>query len=212
MTSEKVGWSQNSHSTGNIRIGHPVKWLPWIEPSPPFEYSDIAIQALLTLKAVFDLPDRMVEGLAASIVRLLGLALRIPDHTLLSRRAKTLQVSISRRQRTGPVRLVVDSIGLKVYGEGEWKVRQYGAGRWRTWRKVHLAVGADAKDVIGVEVTTEEWTDGGRFAGLLDQIDGDLRAGGRGGCLQHPPRVRRGPGTRRAGGGAAAGQRRAVES
>lgn len=140
----------------------------------PFQYSDVAIQALLTLKAVFDLPYRMVEGLAGSIIRLLGVALAIPDHTLLSRRAKTLTVQIPRHQRTGPVHVVVDSTGLKVYGEGEWKVRQHGAGRRRTWRKVHLAVDADVKDVLAVEVTTAQWTDGEVFAGLLDQIEGTI--------------------------------------
>lgn len=140
----------------------------------PFRYSDAAIQALLTLKAVFDLPYRMVEGLAGSIVRLLGVALSIPDHTLLSRRAKTLTVQIPRHPRTGPIHVVVDSTGLKVYGEGEWKVRPHGAGQRRTWRKVHVAVDAEVKDVLAVEVTTEQWTDGEVFAGLLEQIDGAI--------------------------------------
>src|SRR5512147_117861 len=137
----------------------------------PFRYSDTAIQALLVLKAVFDLPYRMVEGLAGSIVRLLGLTLSIPDHTLLSRRAKTLRVEIPRRARTGLIHLVVDSTGLKVYGEGEWKVRQHGTGQRRTWRKVHVAVDAQVKDVLAVEVTTAQWTDGEVFAGLLEQIE-----------------------------------------
>lgn len=137
----------------------------------PFRYSDTAIQARLVLKAVFDLPYRRVEGLAGSIVRLLGLTLSIPDHTLLSRRAKTLRVEIPRRARTGLIHLVVDSTGLKVYGEGEWKVRQHGAGQRRTWRKVHVAVDAQVKDVLAVEVTTAQWTDGEVFAGLLEQIE-----------------------------------------
>ena len=98
----------------------------------PFRYSDEAMQALLGLKAVFDLPYRLVEGLAGSIVRCLGLALPIPDHSLMSRRAKTPRVQIPRRARTEPIHWVVDSTGLKVYGEGGWKVRQHGAGRRRT--------------------------------------------------------------------------------
>jgi hypothetical protein len=147
----------------------------------PFVDSDTALQALLTLKAVFDLPDRMGEGLAGSIVRLMGLALPIPDHTLMSRRAKTLTVLIPRRSRGGPIDVVVDSTGLKVYGAGEWKVRRHGAGKRRTWRKVHLAVDADVKEVLAVEVTTEQWTDSEVFAGLLEHIDdpiGHVRADG----------------------------------
>ena len=171
----------------------------------PFQSPDTAIQALLTLKAVFDLPYRMVEGLAGSIVQLMGLALPIPDHTLLSRRAKTLTVMIPRRSRSGPIDVVVDSTGLNVYGEGEWKIRQHGAGKRRTWRKVHLAVDADVKAVLAVEVTTEQWTDSQVLAGLLGQIDdpiGHVRgdgaydthdvytaAGERGAAVTIPPRA-----------------------
>jgi hypothetical protein len=171
----------------------------------PFQYSDTAIQALLMLKAVFDLPYRMVEGLAGSIIQLMGLTLSIPDHTLMSRRAKTLTVVIPRRSRSGPIDGVVDSTGLKVYGEGEWKVRQHGAGKRRTWRKVHWAVDADVKDVLAVEVTTEPWTDSEVLAGWLEQIDdpiGHVRGDGaydthdvytaaeeRGAAVTIPPRA-----------------------
>jgi hypothetical protein len=141
----------------------------------------------LGLKAVFDLPYRMVEGLTGSIVQLLGLALPIPDHTGMSRRAKTLQVQIPRRARTEPIHLVVDSTGLKVYGEGEWKVRQHGAGKRRTWRKVHFAVDAKVKDVVAVEVTTEQWTDGEVFAGLLEQIDEPMARTTPVRCTRPPP-------------------------
>lgn len=123
----------------------------------PFLYSDLAIQVLLTLKAVFSLAYRALEGFAGSLMRLTGLDLPVPDHTQMSRRARTLRVAIPRRECSGPLHVVVDSTGLKVFGEGEWKVRQHGAGKRRTWLKVHLAVDADTKDVIAVEVTTPAW-------------------------------------------------------
>lgn len=44
----------------------------------PFEYSEIAIRALLTLKAAFRLPYRAVEGLGRPLVRLMGLAWAFP--------------------------------------------------------------------------------------------------------------------------------------
>ena len=140
----------------------------------PFLYSDLAIQVPLTLKAVFSLPYRALEGFAGSLMRLTGLGLPVPDHTQMSRRARILRVAIPRRSRPGPIHMVVDSTGLKVFGEGEWKVRQHGAGKRRTWLKVHLAVDADAKDVIGVEVTTAAWGDGEVFGGLLDQVEGRI--------------------------------------
>jgi hypothetical protein len=140
----------------------------------PVLYSDWAIQVLLMLKQVFGLPNRRVEGLARSLMRLMGLDLPVPDHTVLSRRARTLTVQIERRERSGPIHVVADSTGLKVFGEGEWKVRQHGAGKRRTWLKVHLGVDAEARDVIAVEVTTTAWTDGEMFGGLINQIEGSI--------------------------------------
>ena len=55
-------------------------------------YSPLAVLTALTLRAVFCLACRQAEGLIGSIVGLLGLSLRVPDHTTLSRRAATLEV------------------------------------------------------------------------------------------------------------------------
>lgn len=120
---------------------------------------------------MFHLPYRAVEGFGRSLMSLMGLDLPIPDHSHRSRRARTLVVQIPRRERTGPIHVVVDATGLKVFGEGEWKVRQHGAGKRRTWLKVHLGVDAHAKDVIGVEVTTTAWADSEVFGDLVGQID-----------------------------------------
>jgi hypothetical protein len=151
----------------------------WTPPRPagrgkPGLYSDVAIQTCLTLKILFRLPYRATEGLVRSLMRLCGLELPVPDHTHLSRRAATLSVAIPRRKRNGPIHVVVDSTGLKIFGEGEWKVRQHGVGKRRTWRKIHLAVDESAKDIIGVEVTTAEWGDSEVFAPLLDQVEGPI--------------------------------------
>jgi hypothetical protein len=140
----------------------------------PVQYSERAIQTMLMLKAVFGLPYRAVEGFARSLMGLMQLNFPVPDHSHLSRRAKRLQVAIPRRPRPGPIHVVVDSTGLKIYGEGEWKVRQHGVGKRRTWRKVHLAVDGHEKDVVGVEVTTVEWGDGEVFEGLMEQVEGPV--------------------------------------
>jgi len=46
------------------------------------------------------------------------------------------------------------STGLKIYGEGEWKRRQHGVSKRRTWRKMHLGVDQATGEVLAV-VTTE---------------------------------------------------------
>jgi hypothetical protein len=47
-------------------------------------YSALAILTALTLRAVFRLAYRQAEGLIGSIISLLGLTLRVPDHTTIS--------------------------------------------------------------------------------------------------------------------------------
>ncbi len=73
-------------------------------------YSALAITTALTLRAVFRLALRQTEGLIASIIGLLGIDLAVPDHSTMSRRAKTLEVPRPRRGRE-PVQLLVDSTG-----------------------------------------------------------------------------------------------------
>ena len=149
----------------------------WTPPPPvgrgkPGLCSELAIQTCLTVKTLFRLPYRATEGLMKSLMRLNGLDLPVPDHTHMSRRAAQLAVKIPRRPRTGPVHVVVDSTGLKIFGEGEWKVRQHGVGKRRTWRKIHLAVDEAEKDIIGIEVTTADWGDNEVLPELLAQIEG----------------------------------------
>ncbi len=80
-------------------------------------YSPLAILTALTLRAVSCLALRQTEGLIGSLIGLLGLALAVPDHATLSRRAKTLEVPRPRRNGE-PLHLPVDSTGLKLCGAG----------------------------------------------------------------------------------------------
>ncbi|RQU97451.1 IS4/IS5 family transposase, partial [Burkholderia cenocepacia] len=72
-----------------------------------------------------------------------------------------------------PLHLVVDSTDAKVYGEGEWKVRQHGYSRRRTWRKVHLALNTNTGYVRAALMTHQDVADGEVLPELLDQIPVD---------------------------------------
>lgn len=139
----------------------------------PATFSDAAIQAVLTLKVLYHLPLRAAQGMAGSLIRLAGLDWRVPHYSTLSRRQRKLVVAIPYRPRSGPLHLVIDSTGLKVLGEGEWKLRRHGAGRRRVWRKVHLAIDADSHEVRAVEMTDHRHGDGEIVPGLLAQIPKD---------------------------------------
>jgi Transposase DDE domain len=132
-------------------------------------YSALAITTALTLRAVFRLALRQTEGLIGSIVRLLGLALAVPDHSTLSRRAETLQV-VQPRPSGVPVHLSVDSTGVRLCGPGEWLVEKHGARTRRSWRKLHLGVDADTGEIVAAELTGHDVDDGSQVGPLLDQV------------------------------------------
>src|ERR671933_1414652 len=95
-------------------------------------YSAVAIETALTLRVIFHLGLRQIEGLIGSLLQLLGLDLPVPDHSTLSRRAKTLAV-VRPKAGSEPVHLLVDSTGLKLRGPGEWPAEKHGTRRRRAW-------------------------------------------------------------------------------
>jgi hypothetical protein len=135
-------------------------------------YSDLAIETGLMLRLAFHLPLRQTEGLMASIFELLGVRLSVPDHSTLSRRAMTLaSISPGCRVPDGPVHLLIDSTGLKVFGAGEWLEEKHGARARRSWRKLHLAVDADTGIIMASTLTGNDVGDPSQVAPLLEQID-----------------------------------------
>ena len=138
-------------------------------------YTDSALVCALTLQVVYHLPLRATQGLLLSLFGLLGLALPVPDYSTLSRRRKRLPVPQSQTQSGGQdLHLVVDSTGFKVYGEGEWKVRQHGWSKHRTWRKLHLGIDQASGQVLAAVVTTPYTSDKAMLPALLDQVEGPI--------------------------------------
>ncbi len=138
-------------------------------------YSPLAILTALTLRAAFRLALRQTEGLIGSIIGLLGLALTVPDHSTLSRRAKTLAVPRPQPRRDSePIHLLVDSTGVKLYGAGEWLVEKHGTKARRSWRKLHIGLDADTGQIIAAALTAKEVDDGAEVGPLLDQVPGPV--------------------------------------
>lgn len=137
----------------------------------PFVYSDLAIESLLMLRELFRLPYRQTEGLGRTLVRLLQADVAVPDFTSLAKRAGKTNIAFQvDKSSTGPMDVVVDSTGLKVYGEGEWKVRQHGVGKRRTWRKLHLAVNPETHEIVAQVLTDNGAHDADQVEPLLEQV------------------------------------------
>jgi IS5 family transposase len=137
----------------------------------PRNYSDVAILTMATLQEVYHLPLRQTEGLTNSIMELLKLELSVPDYSTLCRRRVGLQVELPRRGRDESLHVVVDSTGFKVFGEGEWKVRQHGYNYRRTWRKLHVGINEACGEIVATVVTTSNYSDNEVLPDLLDQVE-----------------------------------------
>ncbi len=140
-----------------------------------FDYSDKAIEIMLTIKEVFHLTNRSVEGFVRSLFGMMNISLSVPDHTTLSKRGKSLKVKLPRKANGG-LKLVLDSTGLKIYGEGEWKVRKHGYTKRRTWRKLHLGADPESGEIQAVLLTENNVSDAATVKKLLEQIEQTLLA------------------------------------
>jgi IS5 family transposase len=141
----------------------------------PQTYSDTAILVMATMQEIYHLGLRQAEGLLHSIGELLHLEVAIPDYTTLSRRRATLEVPLPRTRSPEALHVVVDSTGVKVVGEGEWKVRQHGYTYRRTWRKVHVGVDEASGEVVAAVVTTNNYHDSQVLPDLLGQVDEEIQ-------------------------------------
>ena len=138
-----------------------------------YEYSEKAIEIMLTIKEVFHLSNRGVEGFVRSVFEMLNIHLPVPDHSTLSKRAKTLKVRLPKKTKRS-MNLVLDSTGLKLYGEGEWKVRKHGYSKHRTWRKLHVGANPDNGEIQVVVLTENSVSDGDVVKDMLAHIEQTL--------------------------------------
>jgi hypothetical protein len=138
-----------------------------------FDYSDQAIEIMLTIKEVFHLSNRSVEGFVRSVFAMLNIHWSVPDHTTLSKRGKSFKVKLPKNSQSG-MNLVLDSTGLKIYGEGEWKVRKHGYSKHRTWRKLHVGANPDSGEIQVAVLTGNSTSDAAVVKEMLAQIEQTL--------------------------------------
>lgn len=137
-------------------------------------YTDLAIKLTLQFGKVFGQKLRQTEGLVNSLFSLMKIDLKVPDYSTLSRRGGQVKVELDKEQKDKVV-LIVDSTGLKVYGEGEWKVRQHGVSKRRTWRKIHLAITPDG-ELRAVTLTENKVSDDKASGELIDQESAEIES------------------------------------
>lgn len=182
MTKKSIYRIKNWKNYNNalVQRGSLTVWLSedarqgWLYQGPhtqghPTIFSDAAIECALMLRTVFRLPLRQTEGFMRSVLGLLEADLPIPDYTTLCLRARDLSVRLI-RQSAGSVHLLLDSTGLKIRGEGEWKRKIHGHGNHRRWRKLSIAVNRETQEIEAAVLTPSRVHDGTHVPGLLKQV------------------------------------------
>ncbi|GME46008.1 hypothetical protein ACJ2_40890 [Pantoea sp. QMID2] len=126
------------------------------------------LSAILTVPS--RLPLRAVQSFIDCIFTLMNVPMRCPDYSCVSKQAKSVNVSFKVPSRGEIAHLVIDSTDLKVFREGEWKVKKYGKERRRIWRKLYLAVDSKTHKIICANLSLNSVTDSESFPGLIWQI------------------------------------------
>ncbi len=173
-------WKQYNRAW--INRGNLTLWIPedlienWYESEQPvgrgrpFTYSDTCIQLALTLRSLFQFPLRATQGFLEGLAQLMRLDLKVPHYSQLSRRAGGLDVQFLRKEKAEKLDLVIDSTGLEIYGEGEWRTRIHGKQKRRTWRKYHVAVDPATHEVVAMELTEANVHDADAVADLIKNL------------------------------------------
>ncbi len=103
-----------------------------VGPGGQARYQGITIETCSMLRAAIKMARRQTEGLLASVLTLMNLTVSGSDHTTVSRRSAGLAIMKSAAAPNGPLHVLVDNIGLGVFGAGQWLVAKHGAKSRRT--------------------------------------------------------------------------------
>ena len=175
-------WAEYDHGLvqrGDIRVWLSedaiVGWRATCRTTPGGQrrFSNLAIEATLTLGAMMRLPLRQTEGFVHSLLQIMALDLAVPDHTTLARRRRTVDVRETRWKHKGPIDIVIDSTGLKFFGAGEWARAKHGETR-RSWRKLHLSIDPASHEVVAHELTDDDTADSVMAGKLVANSGGNI--------------------------------------
>jgi len=122
-------------------------------------FADSVIELGLILRTVYQLPLRALQGFIESILKLIKVNLHSPHYSLFSKRAAKAASMISKLSNRKPLEIAIDSSGLKLAGEGEWKVKIHGADKRRNWIKIHIGVDTRTQELVAAIITDDKAAD-----------------------------------------------------
>jgi len=137
----------------------------------PFTLADSCIEFLGVVRYLFTMPYRQLEGFTRALNRLVP---RLPpaDYSGLRRRILKLNPSPYEELKSSgePIAISIDSSGLRVHKAGGWVERVH--GKKKRYVKIHFAVNIETKEIVAMEVTTDDVHDSKAFSKLLEGAEG----------------------------------------
>jgi len=136
------------------------------------KYSEAAITSLLSLRYIFKLPLRAMEGLAQSLVEMAGVDIDVPDYSTLSIKLRDMKIKLPPvcKDSGGGYVASLDSTGVKIHGQGEWNRKKHSQKDRRQWVKMHLIIDNDTMQILCVEATADDVHDSEVFDQLIDTL------------------------------------------
>jgi len=140
----------------------------------PYQMAASYIQLLAAARYLYQMPIRQLEGFTRTLHRLVP-ALPTGDYSGLRRRILSLPVDPYRglKETEEPVSIAVDSTGIKVQKAGGWIERKH--GKKKRYVKLHFAVNVESKEVVAMEVSTDDMHDVKALPGLVEEAEGNVR-------------------------------------
>ena len=136
----------------------------------PVEYFSFVIEFLVFVKVHFKLTYRALQGFAHFFLTKFLPRKKVPHYSLICKRIKQLGKSLPSLPSNRGAVVILDASGMKVYGEGEWKVKIHGRGRPRTWVKAHLAIDSQTQEIVAEAITDKTVGDSKMTSKLLGQL------------------------------------------
>ena len=140
----------------------------------PRQYTDFSITICHEIRQVYRLPLRQSEGFINSIFSMMGLNIKCPNYSVLSKRLLKLNIPCPRYTKKDTAdddvaAIAIDSTGLKRFGRDEWHQEKHKVSAKRSWRKLHVCVD-DKHYIYGTVLTDRFASDKGTIDDLIEQV------------------------------------------
>jgi hypothetical protein len=135
------------------------------------KYTERCMEDIMTLKYLFGIAYRHLEGFLQGLLNLAGLDLPAPDRSTINYRANRMQFKLPRlvNPKAGYV-VSIDSTGLKIHGQGEWNRKKHQQKDHTNWVKMHIAIDHESMQILAVESTANDVQDPEVFNKLINGL------------------------------------------